>query len=783
MLNIKKILTISIFYLLPFLAYCQNYTLSGYVKESASGETLIGANVYNNEKRSQGTATNSYGFYSLTLPKGKYKIVFSYTGFQDQNKEIDLSSDLNININLTEGVVYQEVTVLAERKDKNVSGTQMGTVTLPIESIKKIPALMGEVDILKVIQLLPGVRSAGEGGSGFYVRGGGPDQNLILLDEATVYNSGHLLGFFSVFNADAIKNTTLIKGGMPAQYGGRLSSVLDIQMKDGNNQNFKAAGGVGLISSRLTLEGPLKKNVSSFILSARRTYALDLAQPYIKTTNFAGTNYYFYDFYAKINYKLSDKDRLFMSGYFGRDVLQYNSTKRGFSIALPYGNATATARWNHLFSNKLFMNTSLIFNNYDFSLTAGQENFSLTFASGIRDLNAKVDFDYLPNPKQTIKYGINYTYHTFVPGVFNAKSGKVEFTNSKKNKYAHEAAFYLDDDWKASDRLTLNLGLRYSIFSQVGPYTSKITGQDFTGTQSVKTYGGLEPRALLKYTLTENSSVKGGITTNYQYVHLVSNSTSTLPGDLWVPSTELVKPQKAIQYALGYYKNFKDNVYETSVEVYYKDMFNQLDYSEDYVPNAAKDEEQNFVSGTGRSYGAEFFLKKAKGRLNGWIGYTLSKTERKFESINNNIWYPLTFDRRHDLSVIANYQLTKKWDASAVFVYSTGRAYTPIKAVYLIGTAEGNAQPNVLYGQRNSARLEPYHRMDLSTTYTPHPDSKKNWKGSWTFAIYNTYNNLNTFFTYYNFETNKDTKATKASAFKVTIFPIIPSITYNFKWR
>ena len=304
MLNIKKILTISIFYLLPFLAYCQNYTLSGYVKESASGETLIGANVYNNEKRSQGTATNSYGFYSLTLPKGKYKIVFSYTGFQDQNKEIDLSSDLNININLTEGVVYQEVTVLAERKDKNVSGTQMGTVTLPIESIKKIPALMGEVDILKVIQLLPGVRSAGEGGSGFYVRGGGPDQNLILLDEATVYNSGHLLGFFSVFNADAIKNTTLIKGGMPAQYGGRLSSVLDIQMKDGNNQNFKAAGGVGLISSRLTLEGPLKKNVSSFILSARRTYALDLAQPYIKTTNFAGTNYYFYDFNAKINYKL-----------------------------------------------------------------------------------------------------------------------------------------------------------------------------------------------------------------------------------------------------------------------------------------------------------------------------------------------------------------------------------------------------------------------------------------------------------------------------------------------
>ena len=777
----KKVL-LTVFYFIPLILAAQNYTLSGYIKDFASGETLIGANVYNSDKKTQGTATNNYGFYSLTLPKGNYSITFSYVGYQDKVVKVELLQSQTMNMDLSEGVEFQEVVVSSERKDKNVSGKQMGTITLPIESIKKVPALFGEVDILKVIQLLPGVRSAGEGGSGFYVRGGGPDQNLILLDEATVYNSGHLLGFFSVFNADAIKNTTLIKGGMPAQYGGRLSSVLDIQMKDGNNKQFKAEGGVGLISSRLTLEGPIQKEKSSFILSARRTYALDLAQPYIKTTNFAGTNYYFYDFNSKINYKISDKDRIFLSGYFGRDVLQYNSTKRGFNIGLPYGNVTGTLRWNHLFNNKLFVNTSLIYNNYDFALNIAQETFNLTFASGIKDYNAKIDFDYLPNPKQTIKFGANFINHTFVPGVFNAVSNKVEFTNSKKNKFANEAAIYVDDEWKATERLSINAGLRYSTFSQVGAYTSKITGKVFGKGETVKSYGGLEPRLLAKYTLTENSSIKGGVTTNYQYIHLVSNSTSTLPGDIWVPSTELVKPQKAIQYALGYYKNLNDNMYETSFEIYYKDMFNQLDYSEEYVANAANDEEDNFVSGVGRSYGAELFLKKSKGRLNGWIGYTLSKTERKFEKINNNNWFPLTFDRRHDLSVIANYQLSKKWDASAIFVLSTGRAYTPIKSVYFIGTAEGQTNPNVLYGARNSSRLEPYHRMDLSLTYTPRPQSTRSWKGSWTFAAYNAYNRLNTFFTFYDFN-DDNMGGTKASAFKVTIFPIIPSITYNFKWR
>ncbi len=777
----KKIL-FSIFYLLPLIAVAQNYTLSGYIKDAASGETLLGSNVYNADKKTQGTATNNYGFYSLTIPKGQYKIVFSYIGYQDKTVEILLDANKTLDMNLSEGVEYQEVVVSSERKDKNVNGSQMSTVSLSTEAIKKVPSLMGEVDILKVIQLMPGVRSAGEGGSGFYVRGGGPDQNLILLDEATVYNSGHLLGFFSVFNADAIKNTTLIKGGMPAQFGGRLSSVLDIQMKDGNNKQFKAEGGIGLISSRLTLEGPIQKEKSSFVISARRTYALDLAQPYVNTTNFAGTNYYFYDFNSKVNFKLSEKDRLYFSGYFGRDVLQYNSKKRGFNISLPYGNATATARWNHLFSNKLFVNTSLIYNNYDFALTAGQEAFKLTFASGIKDFNLKVDFDYLPNPKHAIKYGVNYTFHTFVPGVFNAVSNKVEFTNSKKNKFANEAAIYLADDWKVNEKLTFNVGLRYSAFSQVGPYTSKRTGQVFSKNQAVKTYSGLEPRVLAKYTLTESSSIKGGITSNYQYLHLVSNSTSTLPGDIWVPSTEAVRPQQAIQYALGYFKNFKENTYETSLEIYYKDMYHQLDYSEEYVPNAANDEEDSFINGKGRSYGAELFLKKAKGRLNGWIGYTLSKTERKFDKINSGNWYPLTFDRRHDLSVVANYQLTKKWDASAVFVYSTGRAYTPIQSVYFIGTAEGQTNPNVLYGARNSARLEPYHRMDLSFTYTPHPNSIRSWKGSWTFAAYNTYNRLNTFFTYYDFASTPN-GGTKAEAFKVTIFPIVPSITYNFKWR
>ena len=759
--------------------FSQNFTLSGYVKDERSGETLIGVNVFNIDNRQQGAATNTYGFYSLTLPKGVYVIKVSYVGFQDKEIKVDLAANQTLNVGITEGVELQEVVVTAQEKDKNVTRTEMGTVMLPIENIKRTPVLFGEADVLKVIQLLPGVKAM-EGSSGFYVRGGGIDQNLVLLDEAVVYNPGHLLGFFSVFNADAIKNTTLIKGGMPAQYGGRLSSVLDIQMKEGNNKSYEAEGGIGLIASRLTVEGPIQKEKSSFIVSARRTYALDLAQPYIDKTNLAGTNYYFYDLNAKANYTFSDKDRLYLSGYFGRDVFTFNSKDRGFNFRLPYGNATTTLRWNHVFKPTLFMNVSGVYNDYDFAAGGGQDVFQFNVFSGVRDWNGKVDFDYYPSVNHTLKFGVNYTYHRLTPNVATGTNGEQVFTNSDliKPKYAHEYASYISDDWKATPRLTLNLGTRLSAFQQIGPYTSVKTGEIFAKGKVAKTYSGFEPRFTGTYKMNDNvSSLKFGVTMTTQYLHLVSNSTSSFPSDVWVASSELVKPQRGIQYAMGYFRNFDDNMWETSVEVYYKNLRNQIDYPENYVPKQAEDVEQSFVFGRGQAYGAEFFIKKAKGRLNGWVGYTWSRTLRTFPDINGGRTYPSVYDRIHDVVVVSNYAATKKWDLSANFVFGTGNTFTPLKQLYFI-----DQKLNIEYGDRNSLRLPNYHRADFGATYTPKPN-KTGFKSSWTFSVYNFYNRWNPFFVYYDIQQSFQKGTAKATAQQVTIFPIIPSITWNYKWQ
>ncbi len=761
----------------PLLAQ-QSFTVSGYIKDKDSGETLIGANVYNVDRASQGTTSNVYGFYSLSLPAGQYKLNFSYLGYTSEEREILLDQNIRLNIDLIEGVTIEEVIVTAEEKDENVSGTDMGTIDLPVENIKLLPVLFGEVDILKSLQLLPGVLSASEGNAGFYVRGGGPDQNLVLLDEAVVYNSGHMLGFFSVFNADAIKNTTLIKGGMPAYYGGRLSSVVDIQMNEGNNQRFGVKGGVGLIASRLTVEGPIVKNRSSFIVSGRRTYAFDLAQPFLNSTSFAGTNYYFYDLNAKVNYRFSDRDRVYLSAYFGRDVLNYVSNERGFSFRLPYGNATATLRWNHLFSDKLFMNVSAIYNDYDFSFGGEQREFTVNVFSGVRDYNTKIDFDYYANPRHHIQFGINYTYHRLTPNIAQATSNDVEFSNDLEPKYAHEAAIYIQDDFKINDRLSINAGLRYSYFMQVGPYTSPIDGVRYELGDPVIDYHGLEPRISGKFSLDETSSLKAGVTINNQYLHLVSNSSSTLPTDVWVPSSELVRPQRGIQYALGYFRNFADDLYETSVEVYYKDLRNQIDYGETYVNDVTVDVENEFVFGDGRSYGIELFIKKRRGDFNGWIGYTLARTDRQFPDISNGKRFPATYDRTHDLSVVANYKLNPKWQFGAVLVYGTGNTFTPIKSLYFI---ENNL--NVEYGERNSARIQPYHRLDLSATLTPKPNSQRNFKSSWTFSIYNIYNRRNPFFIYYFTEVDQQELRARSTAYKISLFPIIPSVTWNFTWQ
>lgn len=776
-----KWITLLFFVLLLNAASSQiTYTLSGYVLDESNGETLIGATVFDVNNMSNGAQTNAYGFYSLTLPEGQYKIAVRYLGYQDQVFEINLNKDLELKVELNDGIFMEEVVVSADRdKEKeNVQSTKMGTVELPVEQIKKLPALLGEVDVLKSIQLLPGVLSSGEGNSGFYVRGGGPDQNLVLLDEALVYNSGHMLGFFSVFNADAIKNTTLIKGGMPANYGGRLSSVVDVSMKEGNNKKFQVDGGVGLISSRLTVQGPIAKEKVSFLVSARRTYILDLVQPYLKGGRFEGTNYYFYDVNAKINAQLSSKDRLFLSGYFGRDRLIFNQPQRDFKFALPYGNSTATLRWNHLFSNKLFMNLTGVYNDYQFEFEGGQSDFAFQLFSGVRDYNLKLDFDYFPNPKHQIKWGVNATHHTLTPSTASAQSKDNDFKTDLKPKYAIESGVFIQDDWKMNDIVSVNFGVRYSNFTQVGPYESTLDGKKYDAFEPVKTYHGFEPRLSGKVGLSSTQSLKFGVTRTNQYVHLVSNSSSTLPTDVWSPSTERVKPQVGMQYALGYFQNFNDNMFETSVEVYYKKLNNQLDYSESTVTEVGVDEELKFITGEGRAYGVELFLKKSKGRFNGWIGYTLSKSELNFDEINDGEWYPAVYDRPHDVSVVMNYAISKKWDVSAVFIYGTGQAYTPLSGIYPI---EGEF--NLFYGPRNSARLQDYHRADISATYTPKPDVKKAFSGSWTFSLFNLYNRKNPFFIYFENDPSSTVFNPKLNGKKISLFPIIPSISYNFKWK
>lgn len=756
----------------------EQYTISGYIQDRDVGETLIGANVYDINDIKNGSSSNNYGFYSFKLNKGLRYIRCSYLGYENKDYTIDLTKDTVINIELSQGILLQDI-VIDEKKEEareNVTGTQVGTIKLEMTKLKLLPALMGEVDVLKSIQFLPGVSSVSEGSSGFYVRGGGSDQNLILLDEAVVYNTGHMLGFFSVFNADALKNTTLIKGGIPANYGQRLSSVVDIKMKEGNDKYFEVDGGIGIISSRLTVQGPILKNKSSFIVSGRRTYIMDLVQPLLKGKKFEGTNYYFYDLNAKINYKFSNKDRVYLSGYFGRDVFNLNLKARGFEILMPYGNSTATLRWNHLFSNRLFMNTSLIYNDYNFELGAEQEKIKFKTFSGVKDYNLKVDLDYFLNNSHKLKYGVNYIFHSLSPSVITASGEGFELENNAKPTFGHEYSLYFLDDWKINRVFKANIGLRLSAFSQMGQYASKFEDKTYTSKELVKTYKNIDPRLSIRAIINNNSSIKGSVSFTSQYLHLVSTSSGSIPSDIWVPSTEYVKPQKGIQYSLGYFKNFLNDKYEASIEFYYKDLKNQIEFREDYVGEIDNDLEYKFVFGKGRAYGAELFLKKSTGKFTGWIGYTLSKTERQFELINNNEWFRTTFDKPHDISIVANYELSTRWSLNSVFVYGSGKRYTPVSDIYIL-----DGQFNLEYGNRNSAKLTPYHRIDLSITYKT--SKSKRWQSSWSFGVYNVYNRKNPTFINYDTEVDYESGKSKVTASKITIFPIIPSITYNFSWN
>jgi hypothetical protein len=762
------------------------YTISGYIRDSLSSETLLGASV-TVKGQTKGVNSNQYGFYSITLPKGTYTLVCSFVGYLSQEVDIELNEDLNINFSpFPKSSLSQEIVISSKRRDANVKDAQMGRVDLSMNKIRSVPVIFGEVDPLKTLQLMPGVSNAGEGNSGIYVRGGGPDQNLIMLDDAVVYNTGHLFGFFSIFNGDAIKNTTLIKGGIPAQYGGRLSSVLDVTMKDGNMQEFQAEGGIGTIASRLSIQGPIKKDKASFILSGRRTYVDLLAKPFIKKgSNFYGSGYFFYDLNAKVNYRFSDKDRLYFSGYFGRDVFDFVNSKRSFDIQIPWGNSTMTARWNHVFNKKLFANTTVVYNDYEFDFGAVQNNFELRLRSGIRDLNVKSDIDYYVSPKHKMKFGAAYTYHRFTPSVVSGKQDTTVFNpNNSQVKFANEAALYVQDDWELNDKIKVNAGMRYSWFQQVGPYKKYVQDDDGNKLDSVsygrfdpvKTYGGLEPRLTIRYALDDETSLKGAITRNLQYIHLVSNAGTTLPTDVWVPSTYRVKPQISWQYALGLYKNFDDNMFETSVEVYYKSMQNQIEYKEGYTPSI-RDSEEEFVFGKGWSYGAEFFINKSRGKLTGWIGYTLAWTWRKFDGLNGGEKFPAKYDRRHDLSVVAIYELSKKWKISGVFVYATGNATTLPERFYIV---EGVLTQE--YSKVNQYRLSAYHRLDFSATYTPKPNTTKKWKGSWVFSLYNAYSRMNPYFIYFDQTGSPYDGTLQVQAKQVSLFPVIPSVTYNFKF-
>ncbi len=777
----------------------EKFTISGYVKDSRNGEALIGANVYVKETM-KGATTNTYGFYSLTLDKGNYTLMSSYISFKDFSNNLALDSNLRVNINLQPVTVdIQEVVVQSERLDKNITATDMGQMRMDIQQVKLLPSFMGEIDILKTIQLLPGVKGSADGNSGFYVRGGGPDQNLILLDEAVVYNAGHLFGFFSVFNGDAVKSMNLIKGGMPAQYGGRLASVLDISMKEGNNQKFQVDGGIGLISSRLTIQGPIKKDKASFIVSARRTYVDLLMKAFLtKGDELYGSSYFFYDLNAKVNYKFSDKDRLYLSGYFGRDKFTFQDNKDlGFKAQIPYGNATGSIRWNHLFNSRMFMNTTLVFTDYNFNVTLGQSDFNFGLYSGIRDYNGKIDFSWQPTIRHHVRFGVNYTYHRFTPNNATAQAGDVEFDFGKVERiYGNEFAAYIGDDFDVTDKLKINLGFRMSGFQQIGPFERFVKQGDkvvdtveYNRGDNIKLYVRPEPRLAMNYIINTKNAIKLGVTMNYQYLQIANLATVSLPTDLWIPSSEKIKPQQGIQYSLGYFRNFKDNTWETSVEIYYKDMRNLIEFKDGVLPsNTVNDNIDNLLTfGRGWAYGAEFFVKKSIGKTTGWIGYTLSWTQRQFDDLNGGKPFFARYDRRHDIQFTLTQQLTKKWTFSVVWVYSTGAALTVPVSRYFI---EGNVVNQ--YGPRNAYRMAPYHRMHISLNYV-HKKTEK-WMSSWNFSVFNVYSRQNPYFLYFDTtgdlfrqaagvnEKGKPVKDFQVKGKQVSLFPVIPSITWNFSF-
>ncbi|WP_339918152.1 TonB-dependent receptor [Yeosuana marina] len=769
----------------------EKFTLSGTVSNEESNETLIGVNIIIPELKT-GTSTNEYGFYSITLPKGTYDIDVSYLGFNSLKKTINLSDNITQNFQLQESLENLDEVVITENVEKlDISTPQMSVNALTAKTIKQLPTILGEADVVKAITLLPGISNAGENSSGFNVRGGAADQNLILLDEATIYNSSHLFGLFSVFNPDAIKDLKLYKGGIPARYGGRVSSVLDIYQKEGNSNDFHVNGGIGFVASRLLVEGPIKKEKGSFLFGGRSSYA-HLFLPLFDVNNVA----YFYDLNTKLSYKLNDNNNIYLSGYFGRDVFNINN-----SFENTYGNTVLNFRWNHLYSDKLFSNLSLIYSDYYYGLNLGFVEFN--WDSGIQNFNIKYDFKHYLNNNFKLFYGLNSIYYKFNPGNIQPSSDTSGINPYKlTDKYAFENAIYFDIEQKISNKLQLSYGLRLSSFLRLGQDELNIyannkavnfnedlqiyekadpIGTDtFKRSNVIKAFYNLEPRISLAYQLNSESSIKASYNRMSQYLHLLSNTSSPTPLDVWAPSGKYIKPQLLDQIAIGYFKNFNNDMYSLELESFYKTIKNRIDYIDgaDLIANEAI--EQVILNGKARAYGLELLFRKNKGNLKGWLSYTLSKSQQQTKGrtpneigINNGNWYYTPYDKTHDISLTANYKLNDKWELNSNFLFQTGQPTT-----YPVGQYEYNGLSIANFSDRNSSRLPSYHRLDLSFNYTPKPNKNKGYQSYWVFGVYNVYNRKNA--SSITFRENRNTGNNEA--IRLSIFGAIPSVSYNFKF-
>lgn len=760
--------------LMPPVFSQTKHAISGHIRDAHSGETLIGASIRLGVDPSVGARANNYGFYSLTLPAGTHMLVVSHVGYQPQEVPIELTADTVVDIDLRSGELLEEVVVSQSAAIEQVRSPQMGLTRVNVSEIKHVPVLMGEKDVLKTIQLLPGVLSGGEGSSNFFVRGGAGDQNLILLDEAMVYNASHLFGFFSTFNSDAIKDVKLYKGGMPAQYGGRLASVLDITMQDGNKKSFGAEGGVGLIASRLKLEGPIVEDRGSFVVSGRRTYA-DL---FLKLSNdeaVSNSRLYFYDLNAKANYQLDERNTLYLSGYFGRDVMGYAGL-----FGFDWGNATGTLRLNRVWNNRWFSNTTAVYSNFNYNVNIENDEFNFVIASRIQNYNLKQDFQFFATNKSTWRFGLNVLHQGISPANIDADEHTAVNSLRLEDRRGLELAGYFSHEWNPIQHLNVIYGLRLTNFMLLGPGTfyaydddgDAVDSRVYGGGDVVRNYFNLEPRLSLSYQLGASNSLKLSYNRNVQHLHQLTNATASLPTDTWVMSSSNIKPQLADQAALGYYQNFGGEQYTFSAESYYKHMQHQIDYRGAADLQANEHIEAELLYGIGRAYGLELYLKRNTGRLNGWLSYALSKSERRFDGINEGGWFAARQDRTHDLSAVGMYQLSPRWNLSATFVYSTGNAVTFPSGKY---TVDGRTL--WYYTERNGYRMPDYHRLDLGATWEA--AASKRFRSSWTFGLYNAYNRKNAYIIDFR-ESEANPNVTEA--YRIALFGIIPSITWNFKF-